>query len=42
MIDLHAGESDVVSENENFELTELHIANTSSISNANVRIVLYA
>jgi len=41
MIALHAGESDVVSENENFQLTELHISNQTDL-NANVRIVLYA
>jgi hypothetical protein len=41
MIDLHAGESDIISENENFQLTELRIANTTN-NNANVRIVVYA
>lgn len=41
MIDLHSGESDTISENENFQLTELRIANKES-TNANVRIVLYA
>ena len=41
MIDLHAGESDVISENENFQLTELRISNGTN-NLANVRIVLYA
>lgn len=41
MIDLKAGESDTVSENENFQLTELRISNNTN-NNANVRIVLYA
>lgn len=41
MIDLKAGESDIISENENFELTELRLSNGTS-ENANVRIVLYA
>jgi hypothetical protein len=43
MIDLHAGESDTVSENENFQLTELRISNNNKTDlNANVRIVIYA
>jgi hypothetical protein len=41
MIDLHAGESDTVSENENFQLTELRISNNTDL-NSNVRIVIYA
>lgn len=41
MIKLKAGESDTVSENENFELTELRLSNNTN-NNANVRIVLYA
>lgn len=41
LIKLKAGESDQVSENENFQLTELTISNTTTL-NANVRIVLYA
>jgi hypothetical protein len=41
MIDLHAGESDIVSENENFQLTELRISNNTTL-NSNVRIVIYA
>lgn len=41
LIDLRAGESDTVSENESFEITELRIANTTN-NNANVRIVVYA
>ena len=41
MIKLKAGESDIVSENENFELTELRISNATN-NLANVRIVLYA
>lgn len=41
MIDLKAGESDIISENENFQLTELRLSNGTS-ENANVRIVLYA
>ena len=41
LIDLKAGESDTVSENESFEITELRIANITNL-NANVRIVVYA
>ena len=41
MIDLHAGESDIISENENFQLTELRLSNATN-NNANVRIVVYA
>lgn len=41
MIDLHAGESDIISENENFQLTELRISNGTN-GLANVRIVVYA
>lgn len=41
MIDLHQGESDTVSENENFQLKELTISNDTDL-NANVRIVVYA
>ena len=41
MIKLKAGESDQVSENENFSLTELHISNTTNLL-GNVRIVVYA
>ena len=41
MIKLKAGESDIVSENENFQLTELRISN-STVNFTNVRIVLYA
>lgn len=41
MIKLNAGESDVVSENENFQLTELRLSNATD-NLANVRIVLYA
>jgi hypothetical protein len=41
-IKLRAGESDSVSENETFQLTELRIANNSNNTNANVRIVVYA
>ena len=41
MIDLYAGESDTVSENENFQLTELRLANNTD-NNANIRVVVYA
>ena len=41
MIKLRAGESEVVSENENFSLTELRISNKTDLL-GNVRIVVYA
>lgn len=42
MILLKAGEYETVNENENFEITEIHIENTSSTENANIRMILYA
>ena len=41
MIKLKAGESEVVSENENFSLTELRMSNKTNLL-GNVRIVVYA
>lgn len=41
MIKLKAGESEVVSENENFSLTELKLSNGTNLL-SNVRIVVYA
>jgi hypothetical protein len=42
MIDLRAGESEVVSENESFSIYELRINNASTLDNANIRLILYA